>query len=54
MASLLYTLNFDLASPPFEMVQEVSVMDFESAIDQMKIKTSKNGFRFKSDDGDIF
>ncbi len=55
MASLLYTLNFDLASPPFEMVQEVSVMDFESAIDQMKIKTSKKlGFRFKSDDGDIF
>jgi len=55
MASLLYTLNFDLASPPFEMVQEVNVMDFESAVDQMQLKTSKKlGFRFQAEEGNIF
>ncbi len=55
MASLLYTINFDLASPPFEAVQEVNVMDFESAVDQMQLKTSKKlGFRFQAEEHGIF
>lgn len=55
MASLLYTLNFDLPMPPFELVQEVNVMDFESAVDQMQMKTSKKlGFRFQAEEGNIF
>jgi len=55
MASLLYTINFDLASPPFEAVQEVNVMDFESVVDQMQLKTSKKlGFKFQAEEHGIF
>lgn len=55
MSSLLYTINFDLQSPPFEAIQEVSVMDFTSTVDQMLIKTSKKlGFRFKAEESNIY
>lgn len=55
MASLLYTINFDLPSPPFEAIQEVNVMDFESTVDQMLMKTSKKlGFKFKAEENNIY
>lgn len=49
-SSILYCLNFDLFTPPFETVKEVSVLEMIEAADIMQITTGKRlGFRFMSD-----
>ena len=51
---LLYTLDFDLYSPPYELVKEVSVMEIKELSDNMQIKTGKRlGFKFQADSDDI-
>ena len=54
MASLLFTINFDLPTPPYELVQEVNLQDFTNTLDQMQMKTGKKmGFRFLSEEKNI-
>ncbi len=49
-SAILYTIKFDLLTPPFDHVKEVSVHDMKNALDNMKMKTGKRlGFRFQGD-----
>lgn len=51
---VLYCLNFDLYSPPFDSIKEISVSDMMAASESMQIKTGKRlGFRFQSDSDDV-
>jgi hypothetical protein len=53
-STILYCLNFDLFTPPFDAIKEISVMDMQSASDSMQIKTGKRlGFRFQADSDEI-
>lgn len=50
MSAMLYTINFDLLTPPYDSVKEVSVAEMLMAFDNMKISTGKRlGFRFQAD-----
>ena len=49
-SSILYCMNFDLFTPPFDAIKEVSVQDMQTASESMQIKTGKRlGFRFQAD-----
>jgi hypothetical protein len=49
-SAIYYTINFDLLTPPYDDVKEVSVQEFISAIDVMKLQTGKRlGFKFQAD-----
>ncbi len=49
-SSIEYTLNFDLLSPAFDSVKEVSVDEIQTTSDNIKIKTGKRlGFKFQAD-----
>ncbi len=49
-SSILYCMNFDLFTPPFDAIKEVSVLDMQTASESMQIKTGKRlGFRFQAD-----
>lgn len=49
-AAILYTVNFDLLTPPYEQVKLVSVNEMQSALDTISIKTGKRlGFQFQED-----
>jgi hypothetical protein len=49
-SSILYTLNFDLLTPPYDNIKEVSVSEMQTTLDAMSISTGKRlGFRFQAD-----
>lgn len=49
-SSILYTLNFDLLTPPYDSIKEVSVAEIQTTLDAMSISTGKRlGFRFQAD-----
>lgn len=53
-SAIIYALDFDLFTPPFEAMQEVSVSQILEASENMRIKTGKRlGFRFQSDSDQI-
>lgn len=53
-SSVLYCLNFDLFTPPFENVKEVSVSDIQAVENMMRISTGKRlGFRFQADNDHV-
>lgn len=53
-SSILYCMNFDLFTPPFDAIKEVSVQDMQAASESMQIKTGKRlGFRFQADSDGI-
>jgi hypothetical protein len=53
-STILYCLSFDLFTPPFDAVKEVSVQDMQTASESMQIKTGKRlGFRFQADNDSI-
>lgn len=53
-STILYCINFDLFTPPFDAVKEVSVLDMQAASEGMQIKTGKRlGFRFQADSDGI-
>ena len=48
--SILYTSNFDLLTPPYDEVKEVTVFEVQSNLDYMRLKTGKRlGFKFQAD-----
>lgn len=50
-SAILYSVSFDLFTPPFDAIKEVSVQDMLTASEGMKTQTGKRlGFRFQSDD----
>lgn len=53
-SAILYALDFDLLTPPFEAMQEVSVSHIMEASENMRVKTGKRlGFRFQADSDQI-
>jgi len=53
-SAILYTLDFDLYTPPYDRVQEVSVQQINSVADKQHLKTGKRlGFVFHADSDEI-
>ena len=53
-SAILYCLEFDLYSPPYDDMKQVSVSEIMEAEDSHKISTGKRlGFRFQADDDNI-
>ena len=53
-AAIRYTINFDLLTPHYDQVKEVSVMEMKNTVDSISLKTGKRlGFKFQSDDQNI-
>ncbi len=49
-SSILYTLNFDLLTPPFDTIREVTVAEMQTTLDAISVSTGKRlGFRFQAD-----
>lgn len=53
-SAILYCINFDLFTPPFDSIKEISVADMQSSTESLQIKTGKRlGFRFQADNDDV-
>ncbi len=53
-SAVLYCLDFDLLTPPFDAIKEVSVGEMLEASSNMQMKTGKRlGFRFQADTDQI-
>ena len=53
-STILYCINFDLFTPHFDSIKEISVADMQTATEGMQIKTGKRlGFRFQADNDDF-
>ena len=53
-STILYSMDFDLLTPPYDTMQEVSVMDIFEVTNAIKIKTAKRlGFKFQADSDNI-
>lgn len=53
-SALLYTLDFDLLTPPYQNVQEVSVAEMTTLSNNLQLKTGKRlGFKFQADNDDF-
>ncbi len=53
-STILYCINFDLYTPHFDTIKEISVADMQTATEGMQIKTGKRlGFRFQADNDDF-
>jgi hypothetical protein len=49
-SAMLYTINFDLLTPPYDSMKEVTVSEMQVTLDNMPLKTGKRlGFRFYAD-----
>ncbi len=49
-ASIIYCVNFDLLTPPYELVKELSVQQIIENNNYLRVKTGKRlGFRFQAD-----
>ena len=49
-STLLYTLDFDLLTPSYDTMKEITVSDVEELAKNMRIKTGKRlGFKFQAD-----
>lgn len=49
-SAVLYTINFDLLTPPYDEVKLVSVSEIQASLDSLMLKTGKRlGFRFQAD-----
>ncbi len=52
--AILYTSNFDLLTPPYDEVKEVSVFEIQANIDNIRLKTGKRlGFKFQADSENV-
>jgi hypothetical protein len=49
-SSIQYTLNFDLLTPPYDNMKEVTVQEMQTTLDNLQFRTGKRlGFRFQAD-----
>jgi hypothetical protein len=50
-SSIQYTLNFDLLTPPYDNMKEVTVQEMQTALANLQFRTGKRlGFRFQADE----
>jgi len=48
--AITYTVNFDLLTPDYDLVKEVSVFEMKNTMDTISLKTGKRlGFKFQAD-----
>lgn len=53
-SAIRYTVNFDLLTPPYDAVKEVTVFDMQTTLDNMRLQTGKRlGFKFQADQEDV-
>jgi hypothetical protein len=53
-SAVLYCLNFDLFTPPFDAIKELTVQDMQASSEGMQTRTGKRlGFRFQADNDDF-
>lgn len=53
-SAILYCLNFDLYTPPFDAVKEITLAEVQDAENSVQISTGKRlGFRFQADTDQI-
>jgi hypothetical protein len=53
-SAIRYTVNFDLLTPPYETVKEVTVFDMQTTLDNMRLQTGKRlGFKFQADQEEL-
>jgi len=49
-SAILYTINFDLLTPPYDNMKEVNVQEMLTARESMQLRTGKRlGFKFQAD-----
>lgn len=49
-STILYTIDFDLLTPVYDQVKEISLMEVQEISNNLKIKTGKRlGFKFEAD-----
>ena len=54
-ASLIFAVEFDLITPPYDLVQEVSLMQINAISSDLHIATGKRlGFKFSAEEKNIF
>ena len=52
---ILYAIDFDLYTPPYDNVKEVTLGEMQAMSDMLQIRTGKRlGFKFQADTDDIF
>jgi len=53
-SAILYSLNFDLYTPHYDMVKEISLMEIQEMQSNISLKTGKRlGFKFQADNDDL-
>ena len=53
-SAILYTLEFDLLTPPYDTIKEVTVYEMTELSDNMQVKTGKRlGFQFQADSDEV-
>jgi len=53
-SAILYTIDFDLLTPPYDNVKEVTVHEMRELSGNLQLKTAKRlGFKFQSDSDEI-
>lgn len=53
-SAIRYTVNFDLLTPPYDTVKEVTVFDMQTTLDNMRLQTGKRlGFKFQADQEEL-
>lgn len=53
--AMMYAMDFDLVTPPYELVQEVTVMQIQEISSDLQLATGKRlGFKFASEDNTSF
>jgi hypothetical protein len=49
-SAVMYTINFDLLTPPYDSLKEITFEEMQSMVDSYKLKTGKRlGFKFQAD-----
>lgn len=52
--AIIYAIEFDLLTPPYDMIQEVSVMEIQALSTELQTATGKRmGFKFSAEGGEI-
>ncbi len=53
-STIIYTLDFDLLTPPYDHVKQASVYEMKTLSDNVELKTGKRlGFKFQADTDDF-
>ena len=52
--AIIYSIEFDLITPPYDLIQEMSVMEIQTLSSELQVKTGKRlGFKFSAEGGKV-